>query len=160
MSTITTNHLALSATVNEVVYTLSIDSLPTATIDKILTYGFQRLVNDKCGGADKSADEKAALAEAMIAKCVSGDWTRTRIESDPVAKEMGREARRVIEGALKAAKREVTEEQMTAMVTAYVTKNEATLRANAEKTIEARKEKAAREAAAMAGAASILDGLL
>lgn len=66
-------------------FVVDLGKLPMASINAILTYGIQRIVNDKCGGADKTADEKAEIARKTIERLNDGSiaMRMPRSEGEP-----------------------------------------------------------------------------
>ncbi len=59
-------------------FVLNPKDFPVNAIIACLAHGFQRKFNDAVGGADKSAEEKVSLAEAMIEDFKKGVVTKRR----------------------------------------------------------------------------------
>lgn len=149
---ITTTLDTLTSTVNGLDYNLSVEGLPTATVNKILAYGFQRLVNDRCGGKDKDDATKAKLATEMVAKCESGDWTRAESATvDPIERELSRMATDAVKRAAKAKGATLTDEKVDEIALAYGLKMRDEWLPIAIATVNARK--------ASKAAKSFLDGI-
>lgn len=69
------------ATVNGKTYQVDLTKVPNASLVRIFRYGMQRIVNDRCGGADKTDDDKAKTASGMIEAILSGDIATRRASS-------------------------------------------------------------------------------
>lgn len=77
------------AVVNGRPYTVHGSKLPIASIIKAWEYGFQRIVNDKCGGLDKTDADKDRIASATIARLLDGTIAMRRVgtaSADPMDK--------------------------------------------------------------------------
>ena len=77
------------AVVNDRPYTVRGDKLPISSVIKVFEYGFQRIVNDKCGGLDKDAKRKDEIATATINRLLDGTIAMRRVGSvsaDPMDK--------------------------------------------------------------------------
>lgn len=88
MSTITITFDAdlLDVSVNEITYQLDTSKpIPNESLVKVFRYGLQRIVNDACGGKDKTDAWKAEKAAERIAAIYSGDIASraTSAESEP-----------------------------------------------------------------------------
>lgn len=71
--------------------TVETKDLPDESIIAVLNYGATRFINDKVGGKDKTAEEKAALADAWITRLKEGDLSPARgPRKDPMQIEMDR----------------------------------------------------------------------
>lgn len=66
------------ASVNDVVYQVDLTKVPNASLVRIFRYGLQRIVNDRCGGADKTDEKKAEIATGMIEAILSGEIAQRR----------------------------------------------------------------------------------
>lgn len=67
-------------------YQAKLAEIPAASLAKIFAYGFQRIVNDKCGGADLTDEKRDELARAQIARILDGSivhHARTAAEREP-----------------------------------------------------------------------------
>lgn len=76
-----------TSVVNDRPYVAHGHATPLAAIVKIYEYGFQRIVNDKCGGNDKDATLKDKIATATIARILDGSIAHRRIgatSTDPM----------------------------------------------------------------------------
>lgn len=60
------------ATVADKRFILDWDKLPDTSKERIIRYGVQRIVNDRCGGADRTVEEKHELAAKMVEALVTG----------------------------------------------------------------------------------------
>jgi len=58
---------------------IDLGDLPTASIGHVLTYGITQVLQDALAGEE----DKAAAAEAIVAKLTSGDFTRSRSAQGP-----------------------------------------------------------------------------
>lgn len=81
-------------------FALPMADFPLNAILAMLSHGAQRKFNDACGGADKSADEKVSIAEAMIADFKAGNVTKRRAASGADAETLA--YRRIMKAILKA----------------------------------------------------------
>lgn len=118
--------------------TVNLDTLPEASRQYLLIYGIKQCLNDVHAGVKKDqADAGAqalALINARIADLVSGNPPSVGARGsrkDPVLEVMDSIARERIVAALKAAGkswRSVAKDKREAAVDAYVAKNEASLR--------------------------------
>lgn len=74
------------STVNEITYQFDPAKMTNAALLYLIEYGAQRVVNDRCGGKDKTAEDKAKIALATIARLESPDFTERapRGSSDPI----------------------------------------------------------------------------
>lgn len=82
-------------------------NLPFVAIEKVLRYGMQRLVNDKCGGSDRTDEEKHKLADEIVARLKAGEVGRA--PGAPKADAVTAEARKLIFKALpEAARKKLT----------------------------------------------------
>lgn len=66
------------ASVNDVTYQVDLTKVPNASLVRIFRYGLQRIVNDRCGGADKTDEKKAEIATGMIEAILSGEIAARR----------------------------------------------------------------------------------
>lgn len=76
----------LRAVVNEVPYHADPAKLSNEAWLHVVEYGFQRLVNDKTGGSNKTDDDKAKIASDTIARLTAETYVRRKPRSaaDPV----------------------------------------------------------------------------
>ena len=76
----------LRAIVNEVPYHADPAKLSNDAWLHVVEYGFQRIVNDKTGGASKTAEDKAKIAGDTIARLEAATYVRRkpRGTSDPL----------------------------------------------------------------------------
>lgn len=82
------NGYLATATVDGKPYTADPKAMTNDALLHVFEYGFQRIVNDKCGGKDKGADEKASIASGTIERLTAETYVRraTRESSgDPLA---------------------------------------------------------------------------
>lgn len=78
-----------STTVNDIHYPVDPAAMSNDALLHVFEYGLQRIVNDKTGGSAKTADDKAAIATAAIARLTASTYERraARGESaDPLTK--------------------------------------------------------------------------
>lgn len=87
------------ANVADKTFQVELAKLPNVSLVRIFRYGMQRIVNDRCGGADKTSEEKHAIATDVIAKLLAGEFNRTARTGDPLAK-----YRKYIRAILRVAK--------------------------------------------------------
>ncbi len=79
------------ATVADKRFILDWDKLPANSQDRIIRYGVQRIINDRCGGADRTTEEKHDIAQKMVDALLSGELpTRGNGGVDPVLVETRR----------------------------------------------------------------------
>lgn len=89
-----------TAVVNERPYTIHGSKIPTASLVKIIEYGFQRIVNDKCGGSDRTAAQKDEIAVSVINRILDGSIATRRVGAasvDPMDKWRDKAALAVIQ---------------------------------------------------------------
>lgn len=62
--------------------------LPLVSLDRVLRYGFQRFVNDKVGGDDKTMAVKVEMAQAIVADLMEGNVSKRRVgeSADPMVR--------------------------------------------------------------------------
>ena len=107
----------------------------------VIRYGLKQYLADGMAGA-LNADEAKTGVDARVAKLLAADFTRTRGESGPtddVATLAKRIAREEVQTALKAKGVKPGKEKVAEIVEALFTRDEARLRKEAEKRINARK---------------------
>lgn len=77
---------AFSATVDGKTYPVDAATMTEAALLYVFEYGLQRAVNDRTGGKDKTAADKAKIAKEVIARLESADFTarKPREATDPV----------------------------------------------------------------------------
>lgn len=93
------------ATVADKRFILDWDKLPDNSKDRIIRYGVQRIINDRCGGSDKTEADKHATAQKMVDALVSGELpTRGGGGADPILVESRRLAIKAWAGTKDAAK--------------------------------------------------------
>jgi len=95
---------AFVATVNDRTYTLPGHAMPIASIIRAFEYGFQRIVNDKCGGADKTDEEKDRIASLQVGRLATGEIAERATRGTGVD-EFTEYARRTMLGLLAKPKR-------------------------------------------------------
>ena len=82
---ITTDADTCEAMVNGKVYQMRLDTITETAKAYIWGYGFQRAINDRTGGKDKTPADKDDIARAMIANFADESWVPgTRAGSDPM----------------------------------------------------------------------------
>lgn len=92
--------LSLSTRIaKEKVFHVELDKLPPASVVRVLAYGFQRYVNDKCGGSDVPKEKKFATAKATIDDLLNGIVGKRRPTSGADAETLA--ARRVMKVMVK-----------------------------------------------------------
>lgn len=74
----------LESTVNEVLYKFDPWAMPAAALLHVLEYGAQRIVNDKCGGNDKTPEKKAEIARASITRLTTAPYVRRAVRGASV----------------------------------------------------------------------------
>lgn len=77
---------ALGSNVNDVWYPLPVAEMTNDAWLHILEYGSQRIVNDKCGGKDKTPADKAKIATAKVEAFKANPYIRRASagEGDPL----------------------------------------------------------------------------
>lgn len=78
-----------TAVVNDKPYTVSPDKMTSAALLHVFEYGFQRIVNDKTGGKDKTDADKDAAAVAMLTRLTAAEYVRRKIgtgATDPIVR--------------------------------------------------------------------------
>lgn len=127
---------------------------PANAIVKIFEYGVQRIFNDKVGGADTSAEEKAEKVRELIEAFAKGEIRATRASgsSDPVLAEVLSLLRPQVKAAIGAETWKTWDEserlaKIEKIFNAQSEEVQKALRGKAEKSLEikraAREEKAA-----------------
>ena len=87
--TLTFDAATIEAVVNDVVYQAELAKIPNTSLVKIVQYGMQRIVNDKCGASTLNPEAKDVKAKETIARILNGSLavrTRAGGSSDPFAK--------------------------------------------------------------------------
>ena len=70
--TIVLDSAILESTVAGKVFQADASKMDNAGLAKVLRYGFQRIINDGCGGSDKTESDKHAIAEKRVASVMDG----------------------------------------------------------------------------------------
>lgn len=79
------------ATVADKRFILDWTTLPANSQDRIIRYGVQRIINDRCGGSDRTEAEKHDIAQKMLDALKSGELpTRGSGGDNPVLVESRR----------------------------------------------------------------------
>lgn len=138
--------------VNDRPYTVHGHQLPLASIINIFEYGWQRKVNDRCGGNDKTPETKHEIATAMVRRALDGELA-TRANAapgvEPFTAFMRGKLSSYLDKATRKAIAELEGDARVARLDAIFAKNESKLRPIIEKDFEAYKaEKAAKAALA------------
>lgn len=60
---------------------VDVADFPEVALEKIFSYGFQRYINDGCGGSDKTLADKVKHVEETIARLKEGIIAKTRSSS-------------------------------------------------------------------------------
>lgn len=95
----------LESTVAGKVFQLQLADASNDGLVKVLRYGFQRLINDGCGGSDKTEADKHLIAEKRVAAVRDGSIAyRARTESDDEHAAYRRFIRDLIRRAIKPSK--------------------------------------------------------
>jgi hypothetical protein len=135
-------------------FQLPAEKLHISAVEKVMRYGFQRLVNDRVGGDDMKLDDKIADSEIFLGKLCDGTWrTEARRQSADLFTTV---ARKHVIGLLPKEKRKELAESPdkgVAYLDAVFAKNEAKLRPEVEAIIQRMRE----EAEARAKLADTLD---
>ncbi len=86
------------ATVADKRFIVDWEKLPMASKERVIRYGVQRIINDRCGGSDRTPDEKHDIAAKMIEALVSGTMpTRGNGDgADSVTKRMRKNLKAII----------------------------------------------------------------
>lgn len=134
--------MEIFATVADKRFIAEWDKLPDVSKERIIRYGFQRIVNDRCGGKDKDEAEKHKLAATVVQHLVDGT-TPTRGNgdgADPVTKRM----RKNLKAIIKAKKPERFKELNAACETAkdWAKELDAIIAAQKPESVEAMRKKA------------------
>ena len=73
------------ANVNGKTYQATLKDIANAGLVKVFQYGFQRIVNDRCGGSDRTDEQKDELAKGRINDILSGEIAvRASTPGDPL----------------------------------------------------------------------------
>lgn len=68
-----------TAVVNDKPYHPTLAKMTNAALLHVFEYGLQRIVNDKTGGKDKTADDKHAAAVAMVERLEAEEYKRRAV---------------------------------------------------------------------------------
>jgi hypothetical protein len=128
------------AIVNDRPYMLKGEEIPIVSLVKIIEYGFQRIVNDKCGGADRSADEKDRIATSVIYRILDGLIAARRVGAasvDPMDKWRDRAALALIKTHAPQLIAGLKGEERADKIDAFAAKNEALVEKTAQELMAA-----------------------
>lgn len=77
----------IGSNVNGVFYPFDVSKMSNEALAHVFEYGAQRIVNDKCGGKDKTDADKAKLATETVARLAATPYVRRASagEGDPLA---------------------------------------------------------------------------
>lgn len=68
----------LTARVNDKPYTVDPTALSNEALLHVIEYGYQRIVNDKTGGKNRTDADKDGLAKAMVARLLASPYVRRK----------------------------------------------------------------------------------
>ncbi len=130
-----------TAVVNGVPYTLPVGDITPQSLLYVIEYGFQRAINDRTGGSDKTADDKAKIASAMIGNFANKDWTpgSRGVGVDPIVQYVRAIIRDIVKGkkesaaTYKALAPDARDEYLDGIFAKQSPEKQAALRATAEK---------------------------
>lgn len=124
-------------------FQLPAEKLHISAVEKVMRYGFQRLVNDRVGGDDMTLEDKIKDSEIFLGKLCDGTWrTEARRQSADLFTTV---MRKHVIGLLPKEKRKQLAEladKGVAYLDAVFAKNEAKLRPEVEAIIQRMKEEA------------------
>lgn len=144
-----------TSVVNDRPYTVHGHKIPLSSVLRIFEYGVQRVINDRCGGSDKTAEQKHELAQSMVRRIIDGELgvrSNAAAGVDPFVSFMRREMLSYFNKTQKKALAEMDSDARIAAIDAAFAKNETKLRPAIESAWEmakARKSDAANVAATL-----------
>jgi len=128
------------AIVNERHYVARGAEIPIVSLIKILEYGFQRIVNDKCGGSDRTAKQKDEIASAVIQRILDGSIAARRVgaaSADPMDKWRDRAALALIQTHAPKLIAGLKGEERADKIDAFAAKNAALVEKTAQELMAA-----------------------
>jgi len=137
-------------------FQLNLANMSINGIVAILRYGAQRIVNDRCGGSDKTLKDKEAIASMICGQLMDGSIGERKERAagvDLLTQFARKVAIRLIKAKDKAKLKGLEGEKLAEIVDAFILKNEKVILPMAQAELDA----ANAEREAMAGLAAELE---